>query len=60
MNEQALSVRDAIVTRRSIKNFNGQPVIRKILPKYLKMQHGHLIMVTVIHGVLLSQLIKDM
>ncbi|QTD40666.1 nitroreductase [Sporosarcina sp. Te-1] len=26
MNEQALSVRDAIVNRRSIKNFNGQPV----------------------------------
>jgi len=26
MNEQALSVRDAIITRRSIKNFNGQPV----------------------------------
>lgn len=26
MNEQALSVREAIRTRRSIKNFNGQPV----------------------------------
>ena len=26
MNEQALSVREAIITRRSIKNFNGQPV----------------------------------
>lgn len=26
MNEQALSVRNAIKTRRSIKNFNGQPV----------------------------------
>lgn len=26
MNEQALSVRDAIVNRRSVKNFNGQPV----------------------------------
>ncbi|MDN4606082.1 nitroreductase family protein [Sporosarcina highlanderae] len=26
MNEQSLSVRDAIVNRRSIKNFNGQPV----------------------------------
>ncbi|WP_438314738.1 nitroreductase family protein [Sporosarcina sp. FA9] len=26
MNEQALSVRNAIITRRSIKNFNGQPV----------------------------------
>lgn len=26
MNEQALSVREAIVSRRSIKNFNGQPV----------------------------------
>ena len=26
MNEQALSVRKAIVSRRSIKNFNGQPV----------------------------------
>ena len=26
MNEQALSVRNAIISRRSIKNFNGQPV----------------------------------
>jgi len=26
MNEQSLSVRNAIVKRRSIKNFNGQPV----------------------------------
>ena len=26
MNEQALSVRDAIISRRSVKNFNGQPV----------------------------------
>ncbi|WJY26598.1 MULTISPECIES: nitroreductase family protein [Sporosarcina] len=26
MDEQALSVRDAITSRRSIKNFNGQPV----------------------------------
>ena len=26
MNEQSLSVRNAIVTRRSVKNFNGQPV----------------------------------
>ncbi|MBD7985335.1 nitroreductase [Sporosarcina sp. Sa2YVA2] len=26
MNEQALSVKDAIVNRRSVKNFNGQPV----------------------------------
>ena len=26
MNEQALSVRDAIIGRRSVKNFNGQPV----------------------------------
>lgn len=26
MNEQALSIRDAISNRRSIKNFNGQPV----------------------------------
>lgn len=26
MNEQALSVRDAIINRRSVKNFNGQPV----------------------------------
>lgn len=26
MNEQALSVREAIISRRSVKNFNGQPV----------------------------------
>jgi len=26
MNEQALSVREAIIGRRSVKNFNGQPV----------------------------------
>lgn len=26
MNEQALSVREAITSRRSVKNFNGQPV----------------------------------
>ncbi len=26
MNEQSLSVRNAIISRRSIKNFNGQPV----------------------------------
>lgn len=26
MNEQALSVRDAIINRRSVKSFNGQPV----------------------------------
>lgn len=31
MNSQSLSVRDAILQRRSIKNFNGQPVERETL-----------------------------
>lgn len=31
MNEQSLSVRDAILQRRSVKNFNGQPVERDTL-----------------------------
>lgn len=31
MNDQSLSVRQAIVERRSIKNFNGQPVDRETL-----------------------------
>ena len=31
MNEQSLTVRQAIVQRRSIKNFNGQPVDRETL-----------------------------
>lgn len=31
MNEQSLSVRDAILQRRSIKSFNGQPVERETL-----------------------------
>lgn len=31
MNEQSLSIRDAILQRRSIKNFNGQPVERETL-----------------------------
>jgi nitroreductase len=31
MNEQSLSIRDAIIQRRSIKNFNGQPVERDTL-----------------------------
>ncbi|QBP42185.1 nitroreductase family protein [Paenisporosarcina antarctica] len=31
MNGQSLSVRDAILQRRSIKNFNGQPVERETL-----------------------------
>lgn len=36
MNEQALSVRDAIVSRRSIKNFNGQPVDQESLTDILE------------------------
>lgn len=36
MNEQALSVRDAIVTRRSIKNFNGQPIEPEIIPEIIE------------------------
>lgn len=31
MNEQSLSVREAILQRRSVKNFNGQPVERDTL-----------------------------
>lgn len=31
MNEQSLSVREAILQRRSVKNFNGQPVERETL-----------------------------
>ena len=31
MNEQSLSVREAIVERRSIKLFNGQPVDKDVL-----------------------------
>ncbi|MFD1204942.1 MULTISPECIES: nitroreductase [Sporosarcina] len=36
MNEQALSVRDAIIGRRSIKNFNGQPVDVENIMEILK------------------------
>jgi nitroreductase len=36
MNEQSLSVRDAIIQRRSIKNFNGQPVERETLMTVLE------------------------
>lgn len=36
MNEQALSVRRAIISRRSIKNFNGQPVDLEDLNDILK------------------------
>ncbi|ARD48715.1 nitroreductase [Sporosarcina sp. P37] len=36
MNEQALSVREAIVTRRSIKNFNGQPIEPEIIPEIIE------------------------
>ncbi|MHA6258901.1 nitroreductase family protein [Sporosarcina sp. CAU 1771] len=36
MNEQALSVREAIVTRRSIKNFNGQPVDPETISEILE------------------------
>lgn len=35
MNEQSLSVRDAILQRRSIKVFNGQPVERDMLMSIL-------------------------
>lgn len=31
MNQQSLSVREAIIERRSIKKFNGQPVDREVL-----------------------------
>jgi len=31
MNQQSLSVREAIISRRSIKKFNGQPVDREVL-----------------------------
>ncbi|AXI01046.1 nitroreductase [Sporosarcina sp. PTS2304] len=36
MNQQALSVREAIVTRRSIKNFNGQPIEPEIIPEIIE------------------------
>ncbi|WP_153730298.1 nitroreductase family protein [Sporosarcina obsidiansis] len=36
MNEQALSVREAIITRRSIKNFNGQPIEPEIIPEIIE------------------------
>ncbi|MDV6379341.1 nitroreductase [Sporosarcina sp. GW1-11] len=36
MNEQALSVREAIVKRRSIKNFNGQPIEPEIIPEIIE------------------------
>jgi len=36
MNGQSLSVRDAILQRRSIKNFNGQPVERDVLMSVLE------------------------
>ncbi|MEK4228166.1 nitroreductase family protein [Solibacillus sp. FSL H8-0538] len=35
MNEQSLSVRDAVIQRRSIKKFNGQPVDREDLLKII-------------------------
>lgn len=35
MNEQALSVKEAIVSRRSIKKFNGQPVDEELIPELL-------------------------
>ena len=60
MNGQALSVRKAIVSRRSIKTLMDSRSTRKILPKYWRMQHGHRIMVTVIHGDLLLLPIKSM
>lgn len=46
MNNQALSVREAIISRRSIKNFNGQPVdaekVMSILQDALwAPNHGH-------------------
>lgn len=36
MNEQSLSIREAIIQRRSIKNFNGQPVEREALMTVLE------------------------
>ncbi|MCZ8538067.1 nitroreductase [Paenisporosarcina quisquiliarum] len=36
MNEQSLSVREAIIQRRSVKNFNGQPVERETLMTVLE------------------------
>ena len=36
MNEQSLSVREAILQRRSVKNFNGQPVERETLMTVLE------------------------
>ncbi|KXH83896.1 nitroreductase [Sporosarcina sp. HYO08] len=43
---QALSVREAIVTRRSVKNFNGQPVDAESITRILEdavwaPNHGH-------------------
>ncbi|RHW35849.1 nitroreductase [Lysinibacillus yapensis] len=35
MNPQTLSVREAIIGRRSIKKFNGQPVDREVLMKII-------------------------
>lgn len=35
MNDQSLSIREAIISRRSIKNFNGQPVDREDLLEIL-------------------------
>lgn len=36
MKDQALSVREAIVTRRSVKNFNGQPVDAESITRILE------------------------
>ena len=36
MDEQALSVRDAIISRRSIKSFNGQPVEQSEIAEILE------------------------
>ncbi|EGQ26580.1 nitroreductase [Sporosarcina newyorkensis 2681] len=36
MNEQALSVREAIISRRSIKSFNGQPIEPEIIPEIIE------------------------
>ncbi|MGE6487239.1 nitroreductase family protein [Paenisporosarcina sp. NPDC076898] len=36
MNEQSLSIREAIIQRRSVKNFNGQPVERETLMTVLE------------------------
>ncbi len=60
MNEQALSVREAIISRRSIKTLMVSRLIRKILLKYWKMQHGHRIMAIVIRGALLLLPIRNM